>query len=121
LTNDTPFVNPASSTNFSNGTLGSCTFSPLCNGVTTLNAFYREILSLSPGATQAATWNDGSILMAYKGRAVGVNAYVGDFADNWTGQFASVIMNEGRYLLPCGSPTPTPTATGTATATATAT
>jgi N-acetylneuraminic acid mutarotase len=120
LTNDSPFNSPGSG-NFSNGTLGTCTFSPLCNGVTTLNAFFREIVTLASGATQAATWNDGSILMAYKGRAVGVNAYVGDFAGMWSGQFAQVIMNAGSYLLPCGTPTPTPTATATATATPTST
>ena len=97
--------------NFANGTLGTCTFSPLCNGVTTLNAFFRMTLTVAPGATQAATWNDGTPLMAYKGRAVGVSAYVGDASDNWSGQFARVIMNAGSFPLPCGTPTPTATAT----------
>jgi N-acetylneuraminic acid mutarotase len=118
--NYTPFDNPGSG-NFSNGTLGSCTFSPLCNGVTTLNAFFREIMTVASGATLAATWNDGTPLIAYKGRAVAVSAYVGDSAGMWSGQFARVIMNAGRYLLPCGTPTPTPTATPTAAGTATPT
>ena len=103
--NYTPFDNPGTG-NFVNGTLGSCTFSPLCDGVTTLNAFFREIMTVASGATQAATWNDGTPLMAYKDRAVAVSAYVGDFADMWSGDFAKIIMNAGGYLYPCGSPTP---------------
>lgn len=100
----TPF-NDQATVNFTNGTLGTCTFSPLCNGVTALNAFFRETVTLASGATQAATWNDGSILMAYKGRAVGISAYVGDFSDNWSGDYARIIANAGRYLSPqqCGT------------------
>ena len=125
IANDSPF-NDNATTNFSSGTLGTCTFGPLCNGVTTLDAFFREITTLASGATLAATWNDGSPLIAYKGRAVGVSAYVGDFAGMWSGDFAKVIINSGTFLLPCGSPTPTatataPSATPTSTATATAT
>jgi N-acetylneuraminic acid mutarotase len=118
--NYTPF-DDLGTINSTNGTLGSCTFSPLCNGVTTLNAFHRMTLTVASGATEAATWNDGTPLMAYKGRAVGLSAYVGDFSGNWSGQYARVIMNAGHYLLPCGTPTPTPTATPTATFTPTPT
>ena len=35
--------------------LRCCTFSRLCNDVTTLNACCRETLTLASGATQAAT------------------------------------------------------------------
>jgi hypothetical protein len=103
VTTYTPFNNPGA-TNFSNGSLGTCTFAPLCTGVTTLNAFYREIATLAGGASLAATWNDATPLVAYKGRAVGVNAYVGDFADNFSGDYARVIANAGRFLSPpnCG-------------------
>ena len=59
----TPFNDPGP-TNFTNGSLGSCTFAPLCTGVTTLNSFYRATLTLASGATQAATWNDGDPLIA---------------------------------------------------------
>ena len=122
ITNDSPF-NDLAPGNFSNGTLGTCTVTELCNGVTTLNAFFRESPTLASGATQAATWNDGGILMAYKGNAVAVSAYVGDSADNWSGDFARIILNAGSFLRPnCqASPTPTPTATATATVTATPT
>ena len=54
-----PF-NDLAAGNFSNGTLGTCTVTELCNGVSTLNAFFRESPTLASGATQAATWNDGS-------------------------------------------------------------
>jgi hypothetical protein len=64
--NYTPFNNPGT-VNFTRGTLETCTFAPLCNGVTTLNALFRMTLTVASGATQAATWNDGPPLMAYKG------------------------------------------------------
>ena len=110
ITNDSPF-NDNAPTNFTNGTLGTCTVTELCNGVTTLNAFFRESPTLASGATQAATWNDGGILMAYKGNAVAVSAYVGDSADNWSGDFARVILNAGSFLHTCQGATPTPTPT----------
>ena len=122
IANDSPF-NDNASTNFTTGTLQTCTFAPLCNGVTTLSSFYREVVTLAAGATQAGTWNDGSIMMAYKGRTVAISGYFGDSADNYSGQIARIVANAGRYFAPppCASPTPTPTATATFTPTATAT
>jgi hypothetical protein len=113
------YFDPVTLGNISNATLGSCTFSPLCNGVTTLNSQFRENLTVSSGATLAATWSDGTPLIAYKGRAVGVAAYVGDrYGFSWSGQYAQVITNAGHWLVPpCSSPTPTPTPSVTATAT----
>ena len=108
ITNDSPFNDNAPG-NFSNGTLGTCTVTELCNGVTTLNAFFRESPTLASGATQAATWNDSGILMAYKGNAVAVSAYVGDSADNWSGDFARVILNAGSFLHNCQGNTYTDT------------
>ncbi len=105
LATDSSYLSPGG-IDFSDASLATCTFAPLCAGVTNLNAFYRQTLTLAGGATQAATWSDGASLMAYKGRAVGVNAYVGDLADNWSGQFAKVVANAGRWLSPpaCASP-----------------
>ena len=110
--NYTPYNNPGSG-NFSNGTLGTCTFAQLCTGVTTLNAFYRETMTLAAGATLAATWNDATPLIAYKGRAIGVSAYVGDYAGQWSGDFGRVIVNAGRWLRPQSCGTATATTTGT--------
>jgi N-acetylneuraminic acid mutarotase len=119
-----PYNNPGT-VNFGNGTLGTCTVPQLCNGVNTLNAYYREILTVASGATQGGTWNDNTSLMAYKGHALGVNAYLGDYANMWSGDFARLIVNAGNFLGGgggCGTPLPTSTpgaATGTPTHTST--
>src|SRR5207253_6687003 len=57
--------------NGTSGTLGTCTNAPLCSGVNTLSTFNgsNQSLTLAPGATLAATWNDGTPLIAYKGQA----------------------------------------------------
>jgi len=114
----TPFTNPGT-TNFTASTLGTCTFAPLCTGVSTLNAFYRMTMTLASGATLAATWNDGTPMIAYKGRAIGISAYVGDNPANYSGQFSRVIANAGFWLSPpcpgisgtvlyCSNPVPGP-------------
>jgi hypothetical protein len=115
MTNDSPFNDYASETHVS-ATLGTCTFAPLCDGVTSLQCNSREIPTLASGATAAGTWSDGTLMMAYKGRNMAISGWVGD-ESAWSGQFARIIMNAGRYLYACSSPTPTPTATATATAT----
>lgn len=122
-TNDSPFNNNAT-VNFVSGTLGTCTFAPLCSGVTTLQSFYREIPTLASGATAAGTWNDGSLMMAYKGRTVGISGYFGDSSDNYSGQIARLVANTGRWLSPpslCLTSTPTITPTRTRTPTNTPT
>ncbi|MBL0057141.1 MAG: beta-propeller fold lactonase family protein [Chitinophagaceae bacterium] len=87
-------------TNYTSASLG--TFNPvhpLMQGVTSLNAFYRFIVALAPGATQVAAWSDGNILLANKGRAVAVNAYTGDNAGaSWSGDYARLIVNAGNWL-----------------------
>ena len=84
---------------FSNASLGSFSAgSPLMLGVNDLNAYFRLSLSPSAGAVQVATWSDGQALIAYKGRAVGINAYLGDFSGNWSGDFGRVIVNAGNWL-----------------------
>ena len=111
--NYTPYINPGSGL-FSNGSLGSFNPShPLMQGVTTLNAFFRESITPDAGADVVANWNDGPALIAAKGQAVGLSAYVGDFADTWDGQYAKVIINAGNWLHNCQpTPTPTPAACG---------
>ncbi|MFZ1783605.1 MAG: PKD-like domain-containing protein [Ferruginibacter sp.] len=88
-----PFI--SSSNVFSTANLGIYTVGhPLMQGVTSLTAFYRALVSVAPGATQVAAWSDGSPLMAVKGNAVGLSAYIGN-AGNWSGDFAKVIVNAG--------------------------
>jgi N-acetylneuraminic acid mutarotase len=96
--NYSPFNNPGTN-NFSSGTLGTYTVGhPLMQSVISLNSSLRETVTLAGGATQVAAWNDGTPLIAYKGRAVGVSGYVGDFSGSWSGDFARVILNAGNWL-----------------------
>lgn len=114
--NYSPFNRPGVD-NPTDGTLGSCSTAQLCAGVAALSASNRQTLTLASGATLAATWNDGTPLMAYKGQAVGVSAYIGDFSCCWSGQYARIIVNAANWLghVPCASPTPSNTATSTPT------
>ncbi|MEP7014722.1 MAG: kelch repeat-containing protein [Verrucomicrobiota bacterium] len=93
-----PFNNPGSN-NFSPGTLGAFTAGhPLMQGVSSLNSNFRMTMALASGATQVAAWNDATPLIAYKGRAVAVSGYVGDFSSGWSGDFARVILNAHAWL-----------------------
>ncbi len=96
-----PFDNPGT-VNFSVGTLGTYNAaSPLMQGVTALSSYYRETLTVAAGATQVAAWNDGTPLIAVKGNVVGLSAYVGDYSDNFSGDFARVILNAaGGVAMP---------------------
>ncbi|HYP39628.1 MAG TPA: FG-GAP-like repeat-containing protein, partial [Chloroflexia bacterium] len=122
--NYSPFENYGGNV-YSDGTLGNHNAAhPLMAGVTNLTAFNRANLALKAGAEQVAAWHDGPPLIATKGRAVGVSAYVGDDNDGWSGDFARIVVNAGRWLRPgqCGSVTPGSTSTpGPPTATRTAT
>ena len=85
---------------FSDATLGDHDPSNfLMRGVTALNAFFRLDLTVATGATQIATWSDGFPLVAFKGRVVGINFHPQEGADTtWSGDFARVIGNAGKWL-----------------------
>jgi N-acetylneuraminic acid mutarotase len=118
---------PYNSTNISNFSNNTANITdpghPLMQGVTTLTAFYRNGLTLASGASSVAMWTDGPSAVGYQTNnghtAAGINAYLGDNAE--VAQFARVIVNAGRWLLTCPTPTPTPTATTTSTPSATST
>jgi hypothetical protein len=98
---------------------------PLMAGVTSLNSDFQNIVTPAAGATEVAATSLATSLLAFRPvsgghTTVGVTAYVG-FAATQSGDWGKVIVNAGRWLLPCGTPSPTPTATATATPTATAT
>jgi hypothetical protein len=90
---------------------------PLMQGVTQLSANYRLLLGESSGASVVASWSDGPPLVAVKGRAIGVSAYVGNFSAGWSGQYGRLVVNAARWLSPPGCLTPTATATVPPTAT----
>jgi hypothetical protein len=97
---------------------------PLMAGVTALNSNFANIVTPNAAATEVAQNSFGESLVAFGPvgghTTVGVTAYVG-FAATESGDWGKVIVNAGRWLLPCGTPTPTPTATATPTATPTPT
>lgn len=117
----TPF-NAGSPILFTDSTLGAFTAGhPLMQLVTTLNGHFRETVALAAGATQVAAWADGVPLIAVKTQAghtgVGINNYVGESPNQWSGQFGRVVVNAARWLKPpvcsCSSYTTT-TSTGNA-------
>src|SRR5438128_3281971 len=104
-----------SQTNFSDNTANITDPShPLMLGVSSLSAFYRNGVTLAAGAASVAMWTDGPPAVAYKANngstAVGINAYLG-YLNQFSGEWGRVIVNAGRWLIPCGTPTPTPTPT----------
>ena len=91
--------------------------SPLLSGIPTfqddegespLSAYYRDSVSLAAGAAEIARWTDGTPAVAVKGRAVGLNAYVGDHygSSAWRGNFGALVVNAaevlGRHTLTVG-------------------
>src|SRR5438132_8765293 len=109
-----PF-NSTSITNFSFNTANiTQPRHPLMQGVSSLSAFYRNGLTLTSGASSVADWTDGPPAVAYKTNngttAVGINAYLG-YLNQFSGEWGRLIVNAGRWLLNCGTPTPTPTPT----------
>ena len=74
---------------------------PLLAGVSNLSAYYRDAVSLTPGATEIAKWSDGISAVAVKENAVGINAYLGEENGEETpssGDFAKIIVNAGHVL-----------------------
>jgi hypothetical protein len=67
-------------------------------GVTALSAFYRQDVTLASGAQQVAAWSDGSPLIAFLGRVIGINFHPqeGEPAA-WSGNFATAIANAGKW------------------------
>ncbi len=100
--------NGGSTHRFSDGVLGSYTAGhPLMTGVTSLKAYLRQTMTLSTGSTQVAAWDDGVPLIATKGRAVGVSAYVGDYySGQASGDFDKIIVNAGDWLATCKTYSP---------------
>jgi hypothetical protein len=87
----------------------------LMAGISSLRAFYRNGVTLTPEAVSVADWTDGPSAVAYKtnhGRtAVGINAYLGAL-NQFSGDWGRVIINAARWLLQCGPlPTPAPSPT----------
>ena len=103
-------------------TEATCTFGPICAGVSGLTSNFWGSMTLNAGAQSIGTWNDNTDLAAYKltgsTTAFAVNAYVGDGAPGWSGNYGHFIANAINWALGsggCGGGTPTVTPTPTAT------
>jgi hypothetical protein len=108
----------SSSTAFAYDTVGwQDSTSPLLSGIPSfqddeggspLSAYYRDSVSPAGGAAEIARWTDGTPAVAVKGRAVGLNAYVGDHYGQsaWRGNFGALVVNAaevlGRHTLTVG-------------------
>ncbi len=94
-----PYVVPSNNVNNA-VTLGTFdATSPLMAGVSSLTADDDTNGTLAAGATSVALWNTGDVAVAYKGRAVGVQASVEDAA-TWSGDYARLTLNAVTSLGP---------------------
>ena len=116
----TPF-NTTNAEAFSWATLGTYDADhSVMAGVTMLSAFGRNDLTLTSGADLIASWSDGVLAIATKNRTVGINAYLG-YTNEWSGQFARVTTNTGKWICGRGPPPPPSTAAASATSASTST
>jgi len=75
---------------------------PIFQGVSTLHAYYRDNVTLSPGAALLATWNDNHLMVAEKGSVVGINTALHGpdpvVSNGWTGDGWTLLHNAVIYL-----------------------
>lgn len=98
-----PFNTDGDNSGFGDFTLGTVLVpnSPLLAGVSTLNGYYQNIVTTTPGTTVLANWSSGNAGVAVKGGTVGINAYIGDdYGVPWSGDYARLIVNAANLLSP---------------------
>lgn len=73
---------------------------PLMQGVGQLFSADNTTNELAPGASLVATWNDGTIAIARKGRVVAITGFIGDYSGEavWSGDYGRVIVNAVRTI-----------------------
>jgi PKD repeat protein len=78
---------------------------PILQGMSTLQGYFRNFVTLDASAFLLASWDDGEGLLAEKGSVVGVNAYVGESDDGQptTGDVAILARNAVDYLYFLGA------------------
>ncbi|HNU01930.1 MAG TPA: hypothetical protein PKM55_14680 [Acidobacteriota bacterium] len=77
---------------------------PLMQGVSALCDYYRDRVTLAPGAELVASYADGEELVAVNGCIVAINMYVGPFR-MYTGNVDVLVHNAILYLMEsCGAP-----------------
>ncbi len=94
-----PFISAGWGTHSSQASLGRREIGhPILLGVASATDWYRNIVSLAPGADLVARWSDGEAFIATKGRVVGINSYPGYYYQ-WVGDMGIVWHNAINYLL----------------------
>ncbi len=73
--------------------LGSTDGSAYFTGVSTLSAYFRDSVSITPGATLRGSWLDGTPMLATKGNVVGVNFFPDASFGNIAGDYQQAIIN----------------------------
>lgn len=69
---------------------------PLMAGISALDGYYVNDVSVNPGATVVAYWSSGKPAIAVKGRAVAINTFLGDSygpAEPLSGPYGKLIVN----------------------------
>ncbi|MBN2098470.1 MAG: hypothetical protein JW753_02620 [Dehalococcoidia bacterium] len=91
----TPFVRAGSSL-FSDASLGwHNTAHPIMAGIGSISGYYRDSVSVIPGADLIAEWDDGHPFVAARGSVVGLALYPGieDAGHDWTGDVPMLVHN----------------------------
>ncbi len=71
---------------------------PIMQGVTAASDYFRDYVTLDPGAYLVARWTDDEEFIATKGGVVAINAYTGPYYQ-WTGDVGIIFHNAVNYLL----------------------
>ncbi|MBU4071217.1 MAG: right-handed parallel beta-helix repeat-containing protein [Candidatus Thermoplasmatota archaeon] len=94
-----PFISDESGAHYSWANLGVHNAGhPIMAGIGSTQDFFRDYVSLSPGADLVASWDDGEEFVATKGQVVGINSYPGLYRQ-WTGDVDKIYHNAIFWLL----------------------
>src|SRR4051794_19899448 len=88
--------NPSTAAVFADTSLGTSErSSPLLAGVAGLSTSIHQNPTLASGAVEVAKWGDGQSAIAFKGRAVGVNACIAAGCQ-FSGDFARLVLDAAK-------------------------
>ena len=72
---------------------------PLMQGVSELSAYYRDNVSLNPGATLVASWADGFGAVGTQGQVTAINAYFGGATSHLTTGDGTTLLHNSAWEL----------------------
>lgn len=94
-----PFVFNGTSL-YTNVTMASNTGGGLFNGVTSLNGYYHDAVTLTSGSTLLASWSDGRPLEAQRGNIIGINLFPDATAGSLSGNYQALFSNAVLKVIP---------------------